>query len=114
MPARRAHTVHHIGSVSGIVLDAGLRALQPMVPPAQRFLQEADGWTGPGIVRVFVDPRAHNALDWRLDVGDEMRDRVAVAVMPAADGQHGCLDGRKILADRATLPVGVAMLVPQP
>ena len=42
----------------------------------------------------------------------QMRDRVAVAVMPAADRQHGGLDGRIILADRAALPVGVAVLVP--
>ena len=42
---------------------------------------------------------------------DQPRDRVAVAVRPAADGVDRRLDGAVVLADRALLPVGVAALV---
>ena len=53
-------------------------------------------------------------LTGACDPLDQARDCVLVAVAPAADGQCRGLDRRKILADRAALPIGVATLMLQP
>ena len=45
---------------------------------------------------------------------DQPRDRVAVAVGPAADRVHGHVDRLVVLAHRALAPVGVAALVGEP
>ena len=96
------------------VHGAVVRPLQPVVPPADRVLQKAVGRSGRGEMRVFVRPRSDQAAPWTGQARQHARDRVAVGVGPATDQVDGRADRRKILADRAVRPVGVARLVAQP
>ena len=71
----RRHRVHHIERASrGSALDAGVDVLQPAIPPAQRFLQEADRRLGHGEMRVFVDPGPDDALGRRADAARTRRE----------------------------------------
>ncbi len=98
----------------GLVHDPGVAALQPLVPPAQALLQEADLGAGLGEMRVFVGPGADQPLAGRLQIGEQAEDRIGIAVGPAAHGIDGALDRAPVLADRAMLVEGVAALVPEP
>ena len=94
--------------------DAGVDALQPVVEPAGHLLQEADGGLGRPRLRPGVRPRADQALAGAGQAFQQSRDRVGVAVGPAADRVHRGLDVGVVLAHRALLPVGVAALMAQP
>ena len=95
VPVARRHRIHHIEPHGRVVLDAGVDALQPAVPPAQRLLQEADRRLGHGEMRIFVDPGADDALGRRGDARDQPRHGVLVGVAPAADGERRGLDRAK-------------------
>ena len=71
---------------------------------------------GPGSAKcgIFVRPGADQALLRAAQAREQPRDRVGVAVRPAADRIHRALDGGEILAHRAVLPERVAPLMPQP
>ena len=111
-PGRQA--LLEVGAVERLVHDARRRALQPVVPPAQALLQEADRRRRHGEVRVLVDPGAGQAEPGRPEAGEQPRDGVGVGVAPAADGEDRGLDRREVHADRAVLPETVAPLMPQP
>ena len=121
-PAPR-HLVHprdgrrgvlHPDAQHGLVHHARVHALEPVVPPAQRVLQEADGRSRSDVVRERVRPGPDEALARARQTLQQARHAVGVAVGPAADGVHGDLDGRVVLAHGAVLPVRVAALVRQP
>ncbi len=114
MPARWADTVHHPGSIDWIAFNRRVDVLQPAIPPAQSLLQEANSWLRRSVVRILVYPRPHDALHWRLNVGDDLRHCVPIAVVPSTYCQNRRLDPGEILADRAALPIGVAALMRQP
>src|SRR6185312_154955 len=111
---RRWYRVLDPGAQLRLTHDPGVPPLQPLVPPAQALLQEADLRAGAGEVRVLVRPRADQALGRRFQVGEQAGDGVGVGVGPAADGVGGGLDRAIVLADRAMLPIIVAQLVLQP
>ena len=113
-PGRRRHGLLHPDAQHRLVHDAGVHALQPVVPPAQRLLQEADRRARRDVVRERVRPRADQPLARPGQALEQAQDAVGVAVGPAADGVDGDLDGGVVLADRAVLPVGVAALVREP
>ena len=64
---------------------SGVDALQPVVPPAQALLEEADRGPGLAVLREGVRPRADQALARAGQPLDQARDGVRVAVRPAAD-----------------------------
>ena len=110
-PARR---VLHPHAQPRLVHDPRLDALQVLVEPAQALLQEADRRAGLAVLREGVRPRADEALARAGQALDQPRDRVAVAVGPAADRVHRDVDRLVVLAHRALAPVGVAALVGEP
>ena len=111
---RRRHAFLHPGAQHRLVHDAGVEALQPEIPPAQRFLQEADPRSGEGDVRIGMRPGTDEALAGGRQPGQQARDRIGVAVGPAADCVDRRGDGRVVLGHRALLPVVVAGLVADP
>ena len=113
IPCGRAHAVHQVGAVVGIILNAGIDPLEPFVPPAQGFLKKADARFGGGEMGVFMDPWADDALGPRQGL-HQLRHGVLIGVAPAANGQHLGLDRAIILTHRAVLPIGIAALMAQP
>ena len=111
---RRRHVVLHPDAQHRLVHDAGVDALEPVVPPAQRVLQEADLGTGGDLVGPGMGPGADEPLAGPRQALHETQHGVGVAVGPAADRVDGGLDGRVVLADRAVLPVVIAALVAEP
>ena len=59
-------------------------------------------------------PRADQALAWTGERGEQVEDRLAVWVGPAADRVDGALHGRVVVGRRARVPVVVAPLVGEP
>ncbi len=106
--------VLHEETQHGLVHDAGVAALEPVVPPAQRLLQPADGGAGHADMRVFVRPGADEALARAREIFAEAEDGATVSVGPARDRIDRHLDRRIILADRAMPPEGVAALMLEP
>ena len=111
---RRRDRFLHPDAQHGLVHDPGRLALQPVVPPAQRFLKEPDGRPGHAEMRILVRPGPDQPLARYVEPRQQAENGVAIAVGPAADGVHGAADAREVLADRAVLPVGIATLMLQP
>ena len=105
---RRPHAFLHPGAQHRLVHDAGVDALQPVIPPAQRLLQEADLRARLRHMRIGMRPWPDQALLRAGQAGQQARNGIGVAVRPAADGIDGRGDGGIVLADRALLPVVVA------
>ena len=111
--ARPSH-VHDVGAMRGVPGHTGVDALEPLIPPAQGFLQKPDARLGHGKVRVLVRPRTDDAFDRRLHTGHEARHGVGVRVVPAADGQHGGVYRAYIFTDGPVLPVRITVRMFQP
>ena len=90
----------HPGPEHRLVHDPGVDPLEPVVPPPQRLLEEADLRPGHRVVRERVRPRPDQALARARQAGQQARDGVGVAVGPAADGVHRHLDRGVVLAHR--------------
>ncbi len=104
----------HPGDDLGIAGDAGIVPLQPLIPPAQGFLQEAGGRSRQAVMRIGMTPGPDPALHRRLDMFAEPRHRVGIAVLPTAHGKDGAFDGVVILDHRGLAPIGVAPLMARP
>ena len=111
---RRRDVVLHPDAQHGLVHDAGVDALEPVVPEAQRFLQVADRRSRHDLVGKAVRPGSDQALARPGQAGQQAHDGGVVTVGPAADRVDRRFDRRVVLADRAVLPVGVATLVGKP
>ena len=110
----RRHGLLHPHAQGRLLRDPRVLALQPLVPPAQALLEEADRGTGLDLVRERVRPRPDQPLRGCLQSGQEPQHRLGVAVRPAADGVNGAPDRAEVLAHRALFPVLVAALVAKP
>ena len=108
------HGLLHPGAQHRLVHNAGLDALEPVIPPAQALLQKADGRTGHAHFREIVRPGANQPFARPGQPGQQARNRVIVIVRPAADGVDGNVDGRVGFANGAVFPVDVAALVTEP
>ena len=111
---RRRHRLLHPEAQARLVHDPRLDALEVLVEPAQALLQEADGRAGLAVLGEGVRPRPDEPLARPGQARHEPRDRVGVAVGPAADRVDGHLDGGVVLAHGALAPVVVAALVGEP
>src|SRR6185437_4874038 len=114
MRGRRSHRVLYPGAQHRLLHDAVVDPLQPVVPPAQRFLQEPDRGQRRGGLRPGVAPRPDQSLAGTAETLQQPRDGIGVAVLPAADGVNRGRDRRVVVDHRALFPVGVAALVLQP
>ncbi len=111
---RRTIALLHPDPEHGLIHDPGLDPLQPFVPPAQGFLEKTDGRAGHADRRVLMRPRPDQPLARRLQMLEQPRDRISIAVDPATDRVDRALDRGIVLADRSVLPVSIASLVAQP
>src|SRR5205807_6553279 len=89
-------------------------ALQPMIPPTQRLLQETDLRARKCKVRIRVCPRPNEALARYRQTLQEAWNCVLIAIGPTTDGVHRTLDRLVILAYRPMLPIRITSLVLQP
>src|SRR6266545_7794873 len=114
MTGGRFDAFRHPRAQYGLLHDPVIDALEPIVPPPQHLLQEADlrAWTRK--MRITVGPRPDETLARYAQPLEQARNFIRVGIGPAADGVHGTLDRRVILADRSVLPIGVTSLVLQP
>ena len=106
--------LHHVVAEIGIAGDAGVLALQPLVPPAKALLKESEARFRHGEMRVLVRPGSDDGLARHPQPLHQARHGVGIGVVPAAHHQGGGLDGGEILTDRAMLPVGVAVRMLEP
>ena len=93
---------------------APIAIVQPMVPPAHRFLQEADRRTRTTRIRILVRPRTDDAAAGHVEIVQHTHDGVRVSIGPTADHQHRATNCRIVLADRAVAPISVALRMCHP
>ena len=98
-------SVLHEGLDAGVVLGPVLVAVQPVSPPAHLAGDPVDVRTGQHAVWPPVAPRSDDRPCVLRTRGDEAQDRVAVAVLPSADHEHGRSDRVRVDADRSVQPV---------
>src|SRR5215813_3122151 len=79
--------------------NARIGALQPVIPPAERLLQESDGRTRHAVVRIKMGPGSDEALARGAEASQEPGNRVAVGIGPTADGIHSTGYGAVVFAD---------------
>src|SRR3954469_13175937 len=114
MIGSRSDAVRHPRAQHGLVHHAGIDTLEPIIPPAQHLLQEADLRAGTREMRIPVCPRSDQTLARYAQSFEQPWNCILVGIGPATDGVHGTLDRRVILADRSVLPIRIASLVPKP
>src|SRR6516165_8849389 len=98
----------------GLIHHAGIDALEPTIPPTKRLLQEADLRAGTRKMWIPVGPRPDETLTRYAQSLEQAWNCILVSIGPAADGVHGALDRRVILAHRSMLPITITSLVLQP
>src|SRR5258707_6228988 len=111
---RRLHAIRHPSAQHGFIHHAGIDALEPIIPPTQHLLQEADLRARKRKMRIPVCPRPDETLARYAKSLKKARNCVLIGIGPAADGVHRALDRRVILAYRSMLPIRVTSLVLQP
>ena len=94
--------------------DAGFYSFQPVIPPAQAFLQETDLRTGLGEMRILVGPGSDQPLARPFEIGQQPADGVGIAIGPSTDRIDRAGDGIPVLAHRAMLVEAVAALAGEP
>ena len=107
-PFAHPHTQHRL------VHDAGVDAFEPVVPPAQRFLQKPDRRTRARHMRPAMGPGADQRFFGRAHVFDQRKNIARITVLPAADRIDRRRDARILFTHRTGLPVVIAALVLQP
>src|SRR5262245_21255425 len=114
MTGGRLHAFRHPRTQRVLIPPAGTVALEPIVPPPQHLLQEAELRAGPRKMRIAVRPRPDETLARSAQPLEQAWNCILIGIGPAADGVYGALDRRVILADRSMLPIRITSLVPQP
>src|SRR5438132_10189248 len=111
---RRLDAFRHPSAQHGFIHHAGIDALEPIIPPTQHLLQEADLRARKRKMRIPVWPRPDETL---ARCGQSLKKAwncILIGIGPAADGVHRALDRRVILANRPMLPISITSLVLQP
>src|SRR5437660_12899032 len=111
MTGGRSDAFRHPRAQHGFIHHAGIDALEPIIPPPQHLLREADLRAGKCKMRITMGPRPDETLTRYSQSLEKTWNCILVGVGPAADGVHGALDRRIILADRSVLPIRIPSLV---
>src|SRR5262249_8960243 len=111
---RRFHTVRHPGAQHWFRHDAGIDALQPIIPPTQHFLKKPDLRAGKCEMRISMRPGSDESFARDFQSLEQARNGVLISVGPTADGVYRTLDRVIILAYRSVPPITVAPLMLQP
>src|SRR5207302_11242083 len=101
---RRLDAFRHPRAQHGLIHHAGIDALEPIVPPPQHLLQEADLRAGKCEMRISMRPRPDEALARYRQPREQARNRILIGVGPAADGEHRALDRLVSYAYPSMLP----------
>ncbi len=94
--------------------DPSIDTFEPVVPPAQALLKEADLRARFGEMRVFVRPWPDQPFFRPRQILEQPEHRIRIAVGPTANRIDGTSDGAPVLTDRAVAVEGVAPLMAQP
>ena len=89
--------------------DPRIDAFEPVVPPTQALLKEADLRTGLGEMRVFVRPWPDQPFFRTGQILEQPEHRIRIAIRPAANCIDGTLDGAPVFADRTVAVEGVTI-----
>src|SRR5262245_40269083 len=111
---RRFCAFRHPSAQHGLVHDASIDALQPIIPPPKHLLQETDLRGGKCKRRITVRPRPDETLARYRQPLKKAWNCILIGIGPAADGVHRALDRLVILAYRSMLPISITPLVLQP
>src|SRR6266511_1371667 len=114
MTGGRLDAFRHPRAQHRLIHDAGIDALEPIIPPPQHLLQEADLRAGKRKMRITVGPRPDEALARHRQSLKKAWNCILIGIGPTADGVHRALDRRGILAYRPMLPISITSLVLQP
>src|SRR6516225_2752511 len=107
MTGGRLDAFRHPSAQHGLIHHASIDALEPIIPPPQHLLQEADPRAGKCKMRITVGPRPDEALARHRQSLEKAWNCILIGIGPAADGIHGALDRRVILAYRSMLPIRI-------
>ena len=99
---------------NGFVHDSCVLSLEPVIPPAKTFLQEADLRTGQSTHRIFVSPGADQSFSGTTQSFQHSWNRIAVWIGPTSNGKHRTFYFGKILTDRTMFPKRVPILMLEP
>src|SRR5262249_7534127 len=110
----RLYAFRHPGAQHGLIHDAGIDALEPIIPPPQHLLQEADLRAGKCKMRIAMCPRPDETLAGYEQSLEKAWNCIRIGIGPTSDRVHRTLDRRVILAYRSMLPIRIASLVLQP
>src|SRR2546422_4286100 len=88
--------------------------LQPLIPPAQRLLQESDGRTGHAVVRIEMCPRTDQAFAGTLERGQQRGNRVVVGIGPTAYGIDWAGDSAVVFTHGSMFPVIIPLAMFEP
>src|SRR5260370_41438501 len=98
---RRLHAIRHPSAQHGFIHHAGIDALEPIIPPTQHLLQEADLRAGKCRMRITMGPRPNETLARYAKSLKKAWNCVLIGIGPAADGVDRASDRLVIRADRA-------------
>src|SRR5215471_13559829 len=98
MTGGRFDAFHHPRAQHGLIHHAGIDALEPIIPPPQHLLQETDLRARTRKMRIPVRPWPDETLARYVQSLEQAWNCILIGIGPAADGVHGALDRRVILA----------------
>src|SRR5262245_29491427 len=111
---RRLYAFRHPSAQHGLIHHAGIDAFEPIIPPPQQLLQEADLRSGKCKMRITMRPRSDETLARHRQSLEQAWNCIGIGIGPATDGVHRTLDRLVILAYRSMLPISITSLVLQP
>jgi len=82
IPGFWTHAFHKIDGVIWILFDVLITIFQPMIPPAQGLLQEANPRFGHCEMRIFMHPGAHDAFHRGAQIFHQMRHGILIGIAP--------------------------------
>ena len=106
--------VFDIGTQHRLLHDAGVFALQPVIPPALRFLQEPYGGPRCAIMCIDMSPRSENSETRHFQSRKQARQRVCISIRPTTRDHHGHIDCIPIFIHRPMFPIVIATLMLHP
>ncbi len=110
----RPDRILHPGSKHGLLVDAGFLALEPLIPPPETILQEADLRARACVMGKVMAPGTDEGAARRLGRRHHPGNGARQIVRPAADGIDGGLCLAELVSRRSFEPIGITPLMVEP
>src|SRR5262245_37347967 len=94
------YAFRHPSAQNGFSHHASIDALQPIIPPTERLLQETDLRAGKCEVRITMCPRPYETLARHRQSFEKTWNCILISIGPATDGVHRTLDRLVVLTYR--------------